>query len=245
MSSTGRGPRLGGEHDVYPTPHWCVDRLLERWWPKAGPILEPMAGDGAILRAIDGSLRDYAAIYACEIRTECEASLRKIVQFQGELRMGDFLKMSSLAREQNDVRTVITNPAFSVAEDCIRKSRELCPRADIVMLLPWGFHASAERRDFFEEFGQPDAYTLPDRPSFRVSVDWATDTKTGKRKMRVTSTDSATYCWMVWPAGPPRTEGHLVRLNHTPDDVREAALRPIRETAIAAFKAAQPVEASP
>jgi len=38
--------------DVYPTPEWCVHRLLDEWCPNLPSILlEPCVGDGAILKA--------------------------------------------------------------------------------------------------------------------------------------------------------------------------------------------------
>src|SRR3989304_194672 len=65
MSATGRN-KSGKErdpYDYYPTPAWCVDRLAEACPEvrnRKNRILEPCAGDGAILRALTryGSEKD-------------------------------------------------------------------------------------------------------------------------------------------------------------------------------------------
>ena len=46
MSATNRGA-VRNEHDFYPTPAWCVHRLLEAVPLPAGRWLEPCVGDGA------------------------------------------------------------------------------------------------------------------------------------------------------------------------------------------------------
>jgi hypothetical protein len=56
MSAKGRGRHEGGEHDYYPTPAWCVDRLLDRIGDRLmdslenADALEPTCGDGAYVR---------------------------------------------------------------------------------------------------------------------------------------------------------------------------------------------------
>lgn len=58
MSATGRGKRLGGPEDFYATPKWCVDRLLDEWDPPGGTWVEPGAGSGSIIRAVNGRRHD-------------------------------------------------------------------------------------------------------------------------------------------------------------------------------------------
>ena len=41
------------DRDYYPTPSWCVRALLETVDLPTGTWLEPTAGDGAIIRAVD------------------------------------------------------------------------------------------------------------------------------------------------------------------------------------------------
>lgn len=56
MTATGRSSKLSPSADNYPTPGWCVRRFLEAW-PSLAHVgtrwLEPCAGDGSIIRAVD------------------------------------------------------------------------------------------------------------------------------------------------------------------------------------------------
>jgi len=67
MSATGRG-RERDEHDFYETPAWCVHRLLEAV-PQlpGGAWLEPCAGKGAIIRAVNEVRKDPIHWTAVEI----------------------------------------------------------------------------------------------------------------------------------------------------------------------------------
>lgn len=69
MSATGRSDvrRLD---DFYATPAWCVRRLLEGVNPPGGLWLEPCAGDGAIIRAVEEMRADvkWHAVEYCVVR---------------------------------------------------------------------------------------------------------------------------------------------------------------------------------
>lgn len=56
MTATGRSSKLSPSADNYPTPGWCIRRFLEEW-PSFANVgtrwLEPCAGDGSIIRAVD------------------------------------------------------------------------------------------------------------------------------------------------------------------------------------------------
>ena len=73
MSSTNRGGKRQ-DLDVYPTPAWVVDRLLEVVDFPGGRWLEPCAGDGAIMRAVNAWRAD-VRWDACELRAECTPAL--------------------------------------------------------------------------------------------------------------------------------------------------------------------------
>ena len=45
-------------YDYYPTPAWCVRRLLEAVDLPGGRWLEPAVGDGAIVRSVDAARDD-------------------------------------------------------------------------------------------------------------------------------------------------------------------------------------------
>lgn len=111
------------------------------------------------------------------------------------MRIGDFLSPYTVT-EAFDL--VLGNPPFSKVARFIQRSLELAPR--VVYLLRAGFHESADRVAFFQRFGEPDTYVLPDRPSF---------TDGGNDSAKYASLDFRREC-----AG--RKEGRIVHL--WPDD---------------------------
>lgn len=222
MSSKGRGEDLGGDKSDYPTPAWCVHRLLEAWQPYPGVLVEPCAGAGNIVQTINdwfepGMFR-WMVAELCEDRF---AELQTKLTDRDESYCGDFLsKEANVIPHDFDVRrrppdlhrripvsAVVTNPPYPPAARFVETCRVLYPEAEIVMLLRMGFLESEERVDWFLRNGVPDAYVLPNRPQFRRAQ--------GKK-----GSDSATYAWFLWPPGPPRAEGKVTLLNPTPLDVR-------------------------
>lgn len=188
MSAAGRNPRLGGEHDFYPTPTWCVERLLEAWQPGGGVLVEPCVGNGAIVRC----LPDWQWL-TCDIKQHGEFLPDYICDFLRVLKVKNDLGVSD----------VITNPPYAIAEAIIRHSRLLYPQANIVMLLRIGFLCSQERRPFYAEMGQPDLYFLPDRPSFLGHGSdsseyawfvWTPEVRTAGKTMTLASTPRAVRC---------------------------------------------------
>lgn len=181
MSATGRGPRLGGPEDYYATPSWAVDRLLEAWHPPGGLWVEPSAGDGAIIRAVNARRSDveWAAL---EIREECFDVLSgltnrgvAICDFLYDQPTGNLWKAS----------VVIGNPPYSLAFEFIKEAQARCPDAVVCFLLRLNFAASGERADFMRR-QKPSVYVLPNRPVFAKNKD-------GKW-----SGDSCEYAWFVF-----------------------------------------------
>lgn len=203
VSATNRGAtRI--TNDNYPTPAWCVDRLLEAvdlprgWW------LEPCAGDGAIIRALrDYAPKPYTNIIANDIRdtrVECLAAGAKYAfQCDASRRSGDY--------DPTPYAVVITNPPYSLALPIIETSLQLS--RCVVMLLRLNWLASAKRAAFLQS-NPPDIYVLPNRPSF---------TEDG-------TTDATDYAWFVWRTQPGRTAGTIQILNNTPAAIRRAHLSP-------------------
>jgi len=184
MSATNRGGKRS-EADNYPTPPWCVQRLVEAVELPAGNWLEPAAGDGAIIRAVG---RRDVRWTACEIRTDMRPIPRKVVR-DGRVLIGDFLLRPPAAdarRARFDV--AITNPPFRQAQEFI----DAClKQANIVaMLLRLNYLASKKRWRFMTS-NAPDVFVLPSRPSF-----------TGA------GTDSIEYAWFLWP-NVRRREGRI------------------------------------
>ncbi|PSR22344.1 MAG: hypothetical protein C7B47_16730 [Sulfobacillus thermosulfidooxidans] len=55
--------------DFYPTPYWVLESLLDQWSPPLGPILEPAAGSGNLLRVLRRHYPD-AELHAVELTSE-------------------------------------------------------------------------------------------------------------------------------------------------------------------------------
>ena len=188
MSSTNRGSERRVDDEYY-TPAWCVHRLKEAWQPDPfGSLVEPAVGGGAIVDALAPE------------RNWFGFDVREVSPIVRQFKCCNFLKMK-LANP--DAVAVVTNPPYCLAEEFVRHSRSLYPRADLVFLLRLGFLASEGRLLLWKDLGTPNIYVLPNRPSF-----------TGR------GTDSADYAWYVWPGGVKRKEGDLRVLASTPKSVR-------------------------
>jgi hypothetical protein len=185
-------------NDYYPTPAWCVDRLLDLIGdrlPHADHLwIEPAAGDGAIMRAVDDwyELRAQSApawlAYDIDPRAAGISRVDYLHDFHNDPESWD--------RTQADV--AITNPPYSLALDFVQAMRE--DARIVCALLRLGFLASEERARFFRGT-LPSVYVLPNRPSF-----------TGDGK-----TDAHDYAWCVWGLDP---EPRIDWLAPTPRHVR-------------------------
>lgn len=174
MSATNRGAKRRAS-DYYPTPAYCVWRLLDgvKLWP--GRWLEPGAGTGAVIRATRGDPRVAAVRWtAVERRAAACRDLANELRAGDRLVQADFLR-HDFGRRRFDV--AIGNPPYRYAREFIERALSLAPQ--VVFLLRLNFLASRKRVDFFRRVGMPDVYVLPDRPSF-----------TG------TGTDATEYAWM-------------------------------------------------
>ncbi|MFO0617226.1 MAG: hypothetical protein U0414_31810 [Polyangiaceae bacterium] len=200
MSAAGRSEGRV-EHDNYPTPSWCVERLLEAVPLPGGNWLEPAAGDGAIIHAVS-RLREDIRWQAIEIRPECRNWLQ---QTGAGIAIGDARKVRWDKRVQ---RVIITNPPYSLAEDFLAKA--LQSSAIIVLLLRLDFLGSERRAPIFRR-AAPDVYVLPNRPSFVRG-----------------RTDANEYGWFVWEEDR-RAVGRVRVLASTPREIRCPAIGRRRE----------------
>jgi hypothetical protein len=174
LSAKNRGTKTR-PFDFYPTPLDVVEKLLQNHKLREGTILEPCAGDGAIIRVI----RKYGyknKIIANEIRKEEESNL--IHSGADEISYDDFLLKYEV---DNEVRTVITNPPFTYAREFLEQCFKLYPNAEVIMLLRLAFLESKKRYDFWQQHPVSKLYVLSERPSF-----------TGD------GTDATAYAWFVW-----------------------------------------------
>ena len=199
MSATGRSA-VRVALDVYPTPAWCVHRLLEEVDLPGGHWCEPCAGDGAILRAVR-DVRHDVAWSAIEIRPECHCAL----EAQGaSTRIADALGCAWQLRPE-PLSAVVTNPPYNLAEAFLAKA--LRQAANVALLLRLDFLGS-ERRARMLRANPPDVYVLPNRPSFVA----------GK-------TDNCEYAWLVWGQPRDRAHGRIAVLPPT-----ERAIRRLRHS---------------
>ena len=212
MSATGRGPRTGGVFDANYTPAWCVHRLLDHpafaeiiGDARSGVWLDPCAGDGAIVRAVQSHP---AGIFrpgwiVSEIRGECRGALEKLPGLVVPPVVGDFLADGD---DDRIADVVLTNPPYRWAGDfleaCSRRARFVC------FLLRLGFLESEARHAVVSRC-PPDVYLLPQRPSFDGE-----------------GVDATTYGWQLWDMdAPERPHGRLFVLDLTPREVRNAGRR--------------------
>jgi len=188
VSSTNRGGRRSPA-DNYATPAWCVERLLEARTFPPGSWLEPAAGNGAIVTAVNRTDVDWRL---WEIRSEERARLAEASP-GARVRIGDFIRANQEGElDGQRFAVAITNPPFSLAQDFIDAC--LAHSDTVVMLLRLNYLASKTRFDFMST-NTPDVYVLPTRPSFSGGT-----------------TDSVEYAWFVWGRGKKR-RGTLRILN--------------------------------
>ncbi len=201
----------GGALQQFSTPRWVVDRLLERL-VLGGSILEPFAGQGAIIRAVE-SRRPFgsscvAQWTAWEIDEEWGRPLFTAptgVAMHVYPRLGDFFDLGpELAAEGKrwPFDIVLTNPPFKRAAEALPILQQLAPL--VIMLLRVGWFGSAARRDALAGNMPERALMLPDRISFDGD-----------------GSPSDYHAWMVWTTRRcARTELEL--LNLTPLEERKA-----------------------
>lgn len=173
MSSTNRGA-IRPDGDFYRTPEWCVKKILPAL-PK-GSVLDPCAGDGAILRAVDGT---HAPLSGIEINPALCVGAQCIGTFIEEK---DALLDSTNWGRPN---LVLMNPPFNLALEFVRKAIEVQKPhgGTVAALLRLSFLASKKRKEFF--IANPcDVHVLSKRPSF-----------TGH------GTDSCDYAFFIWGPG--------------------------------------------
>jgi hypothetical protein len=237
MSSTARGGKRSPA-DFYETPAWTVHRLLERITLPGGLWLEPCAGDGAIINAVNsfpgpGAFDPSEVRWtAHELREECKP---KLYEAAGRLvTIGDFLAVKPPRTSSGPYYDVsISNYPFSIAMEMIEHNLKFA--SHVLSLLRLNFFGSEKRNAFFQKY-MPDVYVIPNRVSFAISVsckkcDWAeiypvktsppkTCPACGHNKLTVSTTDSIEYAWFVWPPDRERRQGKIEVLDHTPEEMR-------------------------
>ena len=201
MSATGRSKRGGEGVDNFPTPAFCVHRFLEAWdVPVAhGLWLEPGAGDGAIVRAVQsfymGEMQPKWVV--TEIREEMRGPLSTLPNLAAPPIIGDFTKDDGTERIFD---VAFGNPPYRSALEFIRVA--LRRARHVAFLLRLNFLESEGRHGFLKD-NVPDVFVLPQRPSFD-----------GK------GTDATAYCWAHWRSEEPKSHGTVRILGLTPESER-------------------------
>lgn len=215
MSVTGHG-RKRQKDDFYETPWWATRALscalrthINPDFPELCDVLDPCAGNGAILAAWPAPQRKKIA---WELRTEEEDGLSRIA---GVTIIGD-----ALERPVGRDHVVIMNPPFSLAMNFVRHFRDEAPVTAV--LLRMAFLASKTRNADIIARPPRMVLALPRRPAFI----WVCSTKGCKETYRIgcegpcaecggklrPGTDSAEYGWFVWQRTPhgPGTTVHVL-----------------------------------
>lgn len=84
-----------GLQGYVPTPGWVVDALVASKHPPPRDVLDPFAGDGAILRRLAEHGWDRRRLHAVELRESEKSGL--LQQGFGSLRIGDFFETPAKA----------------------------------------------------------------------------------------------------------------------------------------------------
>lgn len=179
MSAAGRN-LAGNERrpdDFYATPAWCTRLILPELRLVSCPIvLDPCAGEGAILNIVEKDLFDLD--YTAGIEIDPARAAISCAQ------CADALTVEWRDSNADRPDLVITNPPYKLALEFIAKALgEVAPGGEVAMLLRLNFLGSQKRAGFLRA-NPPDVYILPKRPSF-----------TG------VGTDATEYAWMVWGPG--------------------------------------------
>ncbi len=156
--------------DLYPTPHWCVQRLLDEASFPRGHWCDPCAGSGHIIDAV-AEVSRFIAWSAIEIRPQCRASL---IESGAEVLIADALDSPwQLRPEPLDV--VIAEPPSPLVEAFLARAREEAPI--VALLVRLEAIAPARRAEMFRTM-PPDQVVVPHPPPFSV--------------------ERREYVWFVW-----------------------------------------------
>lgn len=182
VSATGRSD-VRVASDFYATPAWCVRAILPHL-PTGGSILEPCAGDGAIVDVLcgPGGVSDRDLVDAMESDKERAEALSARGVACAHV---DALSDEAFPLWDMPHALVLANPSYGRAIDFVARSVTVQRGhgGTTAMLLRLGFLAG-QKRAAWHRANPCDVYVLPKRPSF-----------TGR------GTDASDYGWMVWGPG--------------------------------------------
>jgi len=140
------------EAEFYPTPAWCVRRLLEAVPLPSGMWMEPCVGEGAIVDAVNGVGGHLVHWVTCDIRPTGRAD-----------NVCDYL-----VHRWREMDVCLMNPPFSKALAFAQKALTHCSYVFMLQRLNWLQQPVSipERTEWLRTF-PPALYVLPERPKFR------------------------------------------------------------------------------
>lgn len=157
-------------HDYYPTQPWPTFRLVRavdkyvrptvgldllRLWP----VLDPFAGDGAILRQV--GMMGCHQLHAWELDRSHDPTLSQTPHLTS-LHYGD-----TLEREPDMDITVLTNPPYSLAYQAVKHFVHDHPVAMAAFLLPLRFMQAKRRAALLSSNPPSFIFVLAERPDFK------------------------------------------------------------------------------
>lgn len=186
VSATNRGG-VRSKNDFYPTPEWLIRAVLpyvlfnKDWYAnnkRSYSILEPAAGDGAIVRAIHSFIDENEDYQVPHTVSMFDIDPQDLIR--DKCNKADFLEVNPLPKFD----LIITNPPFTLCQEFIERSLEWTrdETSKVVMLLREGFLSTQKRVDFFKQYWPKETYTTSKRPKF----------------LKGRSSDSCEYCWAVF-----------------------------------------------
>lgn len=216
MSSTNRGAARRPA-DYYPTPAWAVRALLRALdLPFGASVLDPCAGDGAILRVARGMIE--ARCVAIELEERHRGPLQVVCD--GAVHIADALDFPEMASIAGVRPVVITNPPFSLMREFIGR---WAVNRMAAFLLPSSYFRGQKHASWWQGKEPGRLLQLPRRPAFVAVCKGLSATKTRKRQKGCgrsyplglrgvcecggnisDGTDSQDYVWALWGFdGPP------------------------------------------
>lgn len=182
MSATGRSEAAGTGHvrdrdDWYRTPDWCTHAILPHLPLEGRTVLDPCAGDGAILNAARSWTRNrrvnvgLLGFEMSVLRAKSAQDLRLHVSLRDALDGAAWAVADPI---------VVMNPPYRQAMAFVLRALEEAPIVAALLRLNW---LAGQARAQFHRQRPCNVYVLPKRPSFTSG-----------------GTDSCDYAWMIWRA---------------------------------------------
>jgi hypothetical protein len=226
MSSTGLSD-VRHPDDFYVTPVPVTLAILPHLNTLSGLVLDPCAGDGAILDAISSfrPLEEDLVLHGIELDEKRAA--------QASAGGHSVDHEDALSREPwsliGEISAVVMNPPFKLAMEFVTRAIAEVPHGDVAALLRLNWLSSKGRSDFHRKHPS-DVYILTSRPEFAASLKckkkcgWEVLQRLNDPRPKhcpccceavtCTTSDSCEYAWFVW--GPGRgNRWHLIDVGGT------------------------------